>query len=317
MMRILVYGAGVIGSIFAAKLHFSGQNVTVLARGNRLEEIRKSGVVLCNPKTKKRETANVPVIDQLHPDMKFDYILVVMQKTQVDSVLDNLSRNCTENVVFIVNTAAGYEQWKHAVGEKRLILGFPSAGGERKDGVVSYFIGKGLMRAFQTTTFGEASGKRTHRVSELVDLFKEAGIPSVICSDMDAWQKTHIAMVTSIANALYKYNCDNRRLAASYQDVKEMVLGVREGFAVLKALGIQPTPRKLRFWEFPTGILTVLFKLFMATQLAEVIIAKHCITAKAEMICLQAEFDILIDKSGLKTPHIDVLRDNLTRLYSN
>ncbi len=315
-MRILVYGAGVIGSIFAAKLHFSGQDVTVLARGNRLKEIQKSGVVLCNPKTKKRETAHVQVIDQLYADMKFDYILVVMQKTQVDSVLESLSRNCTENIVFIVNTAAGYEQWKHAVGDERLILGFPSAGGERKDGIVRYFIGKGLMRAFQTTTFGEANGKKTHRVSELVQLFKRAGIPSVICPDMDAWQKTHVAMVTSIANALYKYNCDNRRLATSFQDVKIMVLGVREGLAVLKILGIQPTPRKLKFWELPSGILTVIFILFMKTQLAEVTMAKHCIAAKSEMVCLQAEFDMLIEKSGSKTPHIDVLRDNLNRCDS-
>ena len=315
MMRILVYGAGVIGSIFAAKLHFSGQDVTVLARGNRLKEIQKSGVVLFNPKTKKRETAHVQVIDQLHPDIKFDYILVVMQKTQVDSVLECLSRNCTENIVFVVNTATGYEQWKHAVGEERLVLGFPSAGGERKDGVVRYFIGKGLMRVFQTTTFGEASGKRTRRVLELVQLFKRAGIPSVICLDMNAWQKTHVAMVTSIANALYKYDCDNRQLASSFQDVKIMVLGVREGFAVLKILGIQPTPRKLKFWELPSDILTVVFKLFMKTQLAEVTMAKHCIAAKSEMICLQAEFDILIEKSGFNTPHINVLRGNLSRFH--
>lgn len=42
-MNVLIYGAGVIGSIFAAKLCLSGQNVTVLARGKRLEEIRDTG----------------------------------------------------------------------------------------------------------------------------------------------------------------------------------------------------------------------------------------------------------------------------------
>ena len=33
-MRILVYGAGVIGSLYAAKLQAAGQEVTVLARGS-------------------------------------------------------------------------------------------------------------------------------------------------------------------------------------------------------------------------------------------------------------------------------------------
>jgi hypothetical protein len=33
--------------------------------------------------------------------------------------------------------------------------------------------------------------------------------------------------------------------------------------------------------------------------------AKHCIAAKQELLFLQAEFDELIAKSGLRTPAID------------
>ncbi|MDH3622883.1 MAG: NAD-binding protein, partial [Myxococcales bacterium] len=42
-MRFLVIGAGNIGSLYAAKLAQSGQEVTVLARGARLEQIRRHG----------------------------------------------------------------------------------------------------------------------------------------------------------------------------------------------------------------------------------------------------------------------------------
>jgi len=42
--NILIYGAGVIGSIFAAKLSLSENDVTVLARGNRLTELQANGV---------------------------------------------------------------------------------------------------------------------------------------------------------------------------------------------------------------------------------------------------------------------------------
>jgi len=35
--------------------------------------------------------------------------------------------------------------------------------------------------------------------------------------------------------------------------------------------------------------------------------AKHCVAAKAEMRCLQSEFDALIAKSGISTPAIDAL----------
>lgn len=72
-----------------------------------------------------------------------------------------------------------------------------------------YFIGKGIQRAFQATTFGAYSSEKTKRVEILIKLFNQAKIPSVFCKEMDAWQKTHVALVTNIANALYGFDCDS------------------------------------------------------------------------------------------------------------
>ena len=47
-MNILVYGAGVIGTLYAARLRDGGHRVTVLARGQRLADIRCHGLVLEN-----------------------------------------------------------------------------------------------------------------------------------------------------------------------------------------------------------------------------------------------------------------------------
>jgi 2-dehydropantoate 2-reductase len=309
-MRILIYGAGVIGSIFAGRLAASGEDITVLARGKRLEQLKQNGVVLVKP-GEKAEIMPVKAIENLAPDDLYDYIIVAMQRTQVDDILPMLSQNCSKNIVFVVNTAEGYDKWAHAVGGERLMIGFPSAGGERIGDRVSYFIGKGLMRAFQTTTFGEYTGKKTERVKRLINTFKQAGIPSVFCEDMDAWQKTHVAMVTSIANALYAYDCDNYKLAKSYDSVKLMVCGIKEGFAVLAKLGIKTKPQKLWFMKLPSWLIAGVFKIVMGTVLAETVFSKHCKTAKTEMILLQDEFDLLIDKSQLKTPAIDQLRKYL------
>ncbi len=191
------------------------------------------------------------------------------------------------------------------------MLGFPSAGGERADGKVVYFVGKGIVRAFQTTTFGAYGGRKTERVRWLINAFRRAGIPSVFCSDMDAWQKTHVAMVTSIGNALYQFDCDNYRLARSYDSVKLMVHGIKEGFAVLKKLGIKTKPAKLWYMKLPAWMTAGVFKMVMGTKLAETALAKHCVVAKPEMLCLQTEFDSLIEQSQLQTPAIDRLRKNL------
>lgn len=47
-MRILVFGAGVIGSVYAAHLLRAGHEVTLLARGQRLADLTASGLVVEN-----------------------------------------------------------------------------------------------------------------------------------------------------------------------------------------------------------------------------------------------------------------------------
>ncbi len=42
-MRILVYGAGVLGGNLANSLYRQGKNVTLLARGSWYEEIKRNG----------------------------------------------------------------------------------------------------------------------------------------------------------------------------------------------------------------------------------------------------------------------------------
>jgi hypothetical protein len=45
-MKILVFGAGVIGTLYAARLQEAGHRVTILARSSRLADIRRHGLVL-------------------------------------------------------------------------------------------------------------------------------------------------------------------------------------------------------------------------------------------------------------------------------
>jgi 2-dehydropantoate 2-reductase len=310
-MRFLVYGAGVIGSIFAAKLALAGFDVTVLARGRRYEEIAENGIVLKEVYSKKTLTAKVSLIDRLGPDDIYDYILVAMQKAQASEVLNNLAQNGSPNIVFIVNNPSGFEEWVNAVGAKRLMIGFPSAGGERKDGTVHCFIGRGLTRIFQTTTFGEYCSKRTERLSSLISAFNKAGIPSVINGNMDAWLKTHAAVVTSIANALYKHGSDNFSLARDTGTIRLMVRGIKEGFKVIEALGYNITPLKLCYFKLPGFIIAGIFQIVMNTRIAEFAMAKHTITARSEMVLLQKEFDELIRKSHVETPAINMLNKSV------
>jgi 2-dehydropantoate 2-reductase len=44
--RILVIGAGVLGSLLAARLQDGGHDVSVLARGQHLRDLREHSIVL-------------------------------------------------------------------------------------------------------------------------------------------------------------------------------------------------------------------------------------------------------------------------------
>lgn len=61
-MRILVYGAGVLGSYLAHELVRVGHNVTMLARGQRADELEKNGNVIRHYFQFKTTVHNVRVI---------------------------------------------------------------------------------------------------------------------------------------------------------------------------------------------------------------------------------------------------------------
>jgi 2-dehydropantoate 2-reductase len=131
-MKILIYGAGVIGSIFAGKIAQKGYDVTILARGNRYNELKEKGIILKDCLSNKIIQKNIRVIDTLNANDVYDYIIVTVQNTQVDDILSILAKNESKNIVFVVNNPLGYEKWIDIVGYNKIIISFPSAGGDGK-----------------------------------------------------------------------------------------------------------------------------------------------------------------------------------------
>lgn len=296
-MKILIYGAGVIGSIFAGKLAKKGYDVTILARENRYNEIRENGIILHNPLNGKTDMVSVTLINTLIETDRYDYIIVSVQYTQIDAILPVLQKNKSPNIVFMVNNPLGYEKWIDRVGYERIIIGFPSAGGERKNGTVNYFIGKGITKLFQSTTFGELNGKRTKRLKELYKIFRKSGFSPSINKNMDWWQKTHVSVILPVAKAFYSCKSDNYELSKSYKTLKNMTLGTRELFAVLKSADVRITPKKLYlYYHLPTFVICKIWQITMNTKMIEYAMAKHAVTGRAELEELEKQFMTLNTK---------------------
>jgi 2-dehydropantoate 2-reductase len=84
-MNILVYGAGDLGSLYAARLQTAGHNVSLLARDQRLQDIREYGIVLEDVLTGQTTTTHVEVVEQLGPEDRYDLAMLVTMKRRVSS----------------------------------------------------------------------------------------------------------------------------------------------------------------------------------------------------------------------------------------
>jgi ketopantoate reductase len=87
MNRILVYGSGPLGGLFAARLQEGGNEVSILARGGRLAQLREHGIVLFDAQTNEETVTRVTVVEELAQDDAYDLVLVIMRKNHALQIL--------------------------------------------------------------------------------------------------------------------------------------------------------------------------------------------------------------------------------------
>ena len=90
-MRILFFGAGPLGSVYAHLVHQSGGDVTVLARGERYEWLRENGLVLVNEITGQKDSSRVNVVNELKPEDEYDLVIVLIRKNKLPPVFEVLA----------------------------------------------------------------------------------------------------------------------------------------------------------------------------------------------------------------------------------
>ena len=228
MVRVLVLGAGVIGSIYAGRLLEAGHEVVLVARGVRLADLQAHGLILQDAESGDRKALPVSAVSKPAPEDRFDLVLVPVRAEQLKSTLPLLTAMTDgSDVLFFGNTANRQAELAHAL-EERALFGFPAAGGTQDGPVVRYVLIKQ-----QKTMLGERDGTTTSRVRELQGVFNGAGFPTVISAHIDRWLQGHAAFVVPIAFALYRVDVDASRLAADPATMRVMVRATRQAFSRL------------------------------------------------------------------------------------
>jgi 2-dehydropantoate 2-reductase len=308
LKKILIFGAGVIGSIYAGKLSLSGHNVSVLARKKRLNELHLKGLLLAEYGEKTVKT-NVSIISELKRDDTYDYIFVTLRKDQLKDAFQILSQNQSKNFVFMVNTASGYSDWISEIGLKRVIPAFPGAGGKIENGIVYYSL---TSRFVQPTTLGEIDGKTTQRINELVEILSNAGFPTSISKKMDSWQKSHVAMVCPLAFGIYFDGGNNYTFSKNKAAIIQMNQSLKEAFSFLKKSGVGIEPSKLNIFRLaPLWTLNLVMSFVFNTKWAETVISNHALAARGEMEMLFNDFLLLAKDKGYNLTELKKLQTKL------
>ena len=303
-MRILVLGAGVIGSVYAGRLLRAGHEVVLLARGPRLVDLRTRGLVLEEAESGDRSVVSVPSIDELDADDRFDLVLVPVRAEQLRSTLPLLTgMNDGSDVLFFGNTANRQAELSDALGS-RALFGFPAAGGVRNGPVIRY-----VLISQQQTMLGEPTGATTSRLQHLKAVLQGAGFSTTITADIDGWLQGHAAFVVPIAFALYRVGTDPSRLAADPDTLRLMVRATREAFQALRADGKAEIPANLRtlYLRLPTAFAVRYWRRVLAGPRGELWFAAHTRAAPEEMRALADELQDAVRRTSRSTPDLTML----------
>ena len=303
LVRILVLGAGVIGSVYGGKLLEAGHEVVLLARGSRLADLQSHGLLLEDAQSGNRTAQSVVVTNELASDDRFDLVLVPVRSEQLASTLAVLTvMTDGSDVLFFGNTGNRGAELAAALG-KRALFGFPAAGGTRDGPTIKY-----VMIRQQKTMLGEPDGTTTSRIRRLQLILDGAGFPTLISADIHAWLLGHAAFVVPIAFALYRVGIDAPVLAADPAAMRLMVLATREAFSALRATGNEEIPTNLlALYRLPTVLVIAYWRRVLNSARGELWFGAHSRAAPAEMHALARDLQEAMRDTGRQTPNLERL----------
>ncbi|MCM1345351.1 MAG: methyltransferase domain-containing protein [Muribaculaceae bacterium] len=315
-MKLLVYGAGVIGCELAHVLKKGGNDVSLLARGDWKETLEKRGLVIRHYLQRETTTDKVKVTGCLNPDDEYEIIFVAMQADQVPDILPAIAANVSRYVVFIGNNPWAEKTEKLAQTdspvEKEAAFGFLTAGGRRENGqVISIHVRAHL-------TVGGRNGELSHEFQEhIARAFSKSGCSLAWESWMDAWLKCHMAEILPLGYVSYAVGCNLSEALKSQR--RAMVDATAEGFSLLKSLGypIRPAEDEALFTGGAKRMLWQAAMFVMCkTPLGRLAVTDHCAHAVSEMSFLDRAWEELrmeaADASvNVSMPVWDSLRKNM------
>jgi 2-dehydropantoate 2-reductase len=296
--RILIFGAGVIGSMYAIKLIEAGFDVTLFAHSNRFKSLRENGLQYKEKGTVR--SIQVNVIDTLENDDVYDFIFVTVRYDRSESALLALKDNKSKNIVTMTSNSIGFSSWLDIVGE-RLLPAFPGFGGQIKDGVLH---ARFLPKFIAATAFGEINGVVTERIENLAKLFKTAKLPYVIKKDMQAYLITHSVTDIAMLSVLHSENkIIDQKTARTRKKARQITVTLKAYLRAIQKAGVSIDPPMLKMvLIYPNLFLDLFFMTWLRTNMVrDMMLPDYANNANNEIVQLRNDLMKLLSQNDIKS----------------
>lgn len=229
-MRIVILGAGALGSILAALLTRSGEEVVLLARGARAELLKTSGITISGLVDDRVAVSIETDPARLQPA---DLLVVTAKTYDTETALAPLDPGLFETVLSVQNGVVKNDQLADHFGKLRTVGCIATISGEvLADASVAFT----QNQAFH---LGELPAGVTPRIEQLVEVFCAAGIAAITNSSIHngewskfiAWQPL---MALSVITRL-----ETGKICANPHSAGFAIEMIRESAAIAVAMGVE------------------------------------------------------------------------------
>ncbi|MEK4853146.1 2-dehydropantoate 2-reductase N-terminal domain-containing protein [Paenibacillus sp. FSL H7-0756] len=284
--RILIFGAGVIGSIYAIKFMEAGYDVSLFARADRFRALQEKGLQYNDKGTVR--TVPVKVMDTLENDDIYDFIFVTVRYDRAESALLALKDNQSQNIVTMTNSPIGFSSWQDIVGD-RLLPAFPGFGGQIKDGVL---FARFMPKLLVATAFGEMNGAVTQRILKLAQVFQTAKLPYAIKKDMQAYLITHSVSDIALLGGLYSRNQESEPISpGTRKTARKITVTLKAYLKAIREADVAVDPPVFNIVpKLPSFILDVLFIAWLRTKMVkDMLLPDYANAANQEVVQLEKD----------------------------
>ena len=294
-MRILIFGAGVLGCNLANNLFRAGRDVTLLARGAWAEEIQRNGLRIKNSISRRTVVSRIPVAAELSPEDAYDVVFVAVRYTQIETIIETLRESRAKTIVFVGNNVHALET-ATLLPEKNVLFAFTSAAGHRENG---YVDSVDLRKITVGPLRGAPSQEGLIREILAGTKYKVTYEPN-----MEDYLLCHAAFVLPVTFACYKTDGNLRKLKKDNAYLNRLIDANIEGYRAIRNAGHEILPDADKEFEGAAYRRTCFrfFKLMCATVLGKICASDHAMNAVEEMSALNRDLKAFFDATGAKYP---------------